>query len=367
MKTLLTLILAVVASAGFSQNTLLVDNTAGAPTGTHVYNDLQSAIDATVPGDIIHVKPSNISYGNAVITEANDSITLFGVGYNPDKEIFLLSMIDQLDIDGSGIRLSGLRITSILDIANNNLSNSISNISVDNCQIDRVDVANGTVETANNIVFRNCILGGGGAGCCSGIINMDADASNVVFNNCIIQTSVTGASPGIVNAQNGTLFTHCLFFSAGGSNHPAFQALTSATVANCTFFGVSPSILSTPNTNNTFTNNLTVNGADTVFTIATGSTSINNIGEDELSGGVFADPDVIFQQYWNKDWQVAFDPASSAQLEDTGNDGTDIGLTGGSIPYKETGTPLPYIKQFIVPSVIKQGNDLPVEISAIGN
>ncbi len=365
MKHLLTLILAVVASVGFSQNTLLVDNTAGAPGGAHVYNDLQTAINATTPGDIIHVKPSNINYGSVVITEANDSITIFGIGYNAEKEILLHSLVTQIDVDGSGIRISGLRITT-LDIADNTLNNDIANISIDNCQIDRINVANGSGETANNVIVRNCILGGSSTGCCTGTIYMDGDAANVVFNNCIIQTSVAGGSPGMISAQNGTLFSHCLFFSDGGANPLAFEILTSASVTNCTFYGISPSIRST-NNNNTFSNNLTFNGADTVFTIGAGSSAIDNVRETDLSGGVFEDTDVAFQQYWNKDWKVAFDPASSAQLDNTGNDGTDIGLTGGSIPYRETGTPLPYIKQFIVPSVIKQGNNLPVEISAVGN
>ena len=77
----------------------------------------ETAIDATVPGDIIHVKPSGTTYGNIVMTGANDSISIFGIGFNPDKEISLTSTIGYLYMSGNNVRISGLRFTSQLRIA----------------------------------------------------------------------------------------------------------------------------------------------------------------------------------------------------------------------------------------------------------
>ena len=108
-----------------------------------------------------------------------------------------------------------------------------------------------------------------------------------------------------------------------------------------------------------------MNGADTVLTVGDNSIS-NNVYEAGLTGAVFNDANVVFQNSWNLTWDPTPDP-TSIEIINGGNDASDIGVSGGSIPYNVTGTPLPYIRQFIVPSVVRQGDNLPVEIRAVGN
>ena len=80
-KILTTSILTTLSFFLFSQNILVADNNPGAPSGSHVYSTLQAAIDASTAGDIIHVIPSATSYGTVEVTTANDSISIYGVGF----------------------------------------------------------------------------------------------------------------------------------------------------------------------------------------------------------------------------------------------------------------------------------------------
>ncbi|MBV6646320.1 MAG: hypothetical protein KI790_12770 [Cyclobacteriaceae bacterium] len=361
MKTIVTVfLLSFTILNTQAQNILLVDNTPGAPSGAHVYNDLQTAINAAVAGDILHVKPSNLTYGSVTITEANDSITLFGGGFNPDKEIFLRSTLSRLDIDGSNIRISGLTIEGILDIGDNTTSTDVANIQIDNSLIHYTRIAFGTGESVSDVVFRNCVISGIG----SRPIEMDGDAGNIVFTNSILVYNSVSTSFGGITATNGTLFNHCLFLRSGG-DVKAFQDINSSSISNCIFYGAAPSAEGT-NANNTFNNNLFVNGTDTTVTVGTGNSYSGNLTESNLAGATFADANIVFATAWDFSWNPAPDPTST-QIIGGGNDATDIGLTGGSIPYQITGTSLPYIRQFIVPSVIRQGDNLPVDIRAVGN
>ena len=187
------------------QQILLVDNTPTAPGGSHVFADLQTAVDAALAGDIIHVKPSNTSYGDITIT--NDSISIFGIGFNPDKEILLKSTVNRIDIEASNIRISGLVISFLIDVGNNSSDTSVGNIQIENCQItgtSGINVGLGSPETTSNVIIRNCI---------TNTMDIGINANATVVTNTIIYYS-TSTSAGALTANNGTLISHCLFYGA---------------------------------------------------------------------------------------------------------------------------------------------------------
>jgi len=356
MKKLLTLFFAFVFvyTTKAQQRILYVDNTPTAPTGTHVYTSLQAAINASQPNDIIHVKPSATSYGTITITNAYDSITIFGIGYNAEKEISQTSIIDGITLSGYNIKVSGLRITSTVFLANANAS---GNLSFENNIFDGT-VYVGWGHAVSNVLFRNNIF--------YGFIQTYAARTNTtVFNNCIFSYNTT-ATNGQVDAFNGTLFAHCLFFGVGGSNvRNTFQESQNSTISNCIFYGRSPKSSVVNGISNTSYNNCyAVDSYDNNFPEGNGN-SVNGT-LTEIGGNIFNDPTIILQQAWNRRWNPALDP-NSIELLEGGDNGTAVGLTGGTIPYKYTGAPLPYIKSFVVPSVIRRGDNLNVKAEATSN
>lgn len=342
MKNLLTTLLSLAGFCALSQNILLVDNTPTAPTGAHVYSTLQAAIDASGPGDIIHVKPSGTSYGNVAITAANDSISIFGIGLNADKEIAQRSELTYMYLSGKNIRISGLVFSSTVYVGYNATA---GNVTLDNCEFNS-SMYVGYNSVTSNVVVRNCLF--------NYYTYFTINANATVIANSIFSFNTTSQ---VQDCHNGTLISHCLFFG-NGTNHNAFSNMSNSTVSNSIFYGREPNIANT-NSSNTFNNCLAIHATDTVQNAGTVNGPVTS-----LTGNVFASTDIVLQTNWNRDW----DPALAAsELIGTGDDGTEIGVTGGTIPYSVTGTPLPYIKSFIVPTVIKQGEDLPVEINALGN
>ena len=64
----LLLMLCLFSSASlFSQTIYKVDSNPNAPSGDHVYADLQDCIDAASDGDIIQIIPNNDDYGSVTV------------------------------------------------------------------------------------------------------------------------------------------------------------------------------------------------------------------------------------------------------------------------------------------------------------
>lgn len=356
MKKLLTIFCAFVFvyTVNAQQRILYVDNTPTAPTGTHVYTNLQTAINASQPNDIIHVKPSATSYGSITITNANDSITIFGIGFNAEKEVSQISEIAGITLSGQNVKISGFRVTSTVFLASAAAS---GNLSFEN------NIFDGTIYVGysfaiSNVLFRNNIFYGF-------IQTYAARINTTVFNNCIFSYN-TGTTTGQIDAFNGTLFAHCLFFGAGGSNvRNTFAESQNSTISNSIFYGRSPkSSVVNGISNTTYNNCYAVDSYDNTFPEGNGN-SVNGI-ITSISGNIFSDPAIVVQQTWNRRWNPALDSAST-ELLNGGDNESAVGLTGGSIPYKYTGTPLPYIKSLVVPAVIRRGDNLNVKAEATSN
>jgi hypothetical protein len=354
MKTLLaTLFLGFVYLAS-AQNILLVDNTPSAPSGSHVYSNLQTAVDAASPGDIIHVKPSSTSYGNLTINTSSDSITIYGIGINPDKEIKLNSTIGTVYITGSNIKISGMLITGTVY---SSYSSSTANISMENNRFNN-SVYTSYSYTSSNVIYRNCIF----------YHNFYTDASlsnNTVVSNCVFAKVSPSTTSGQVYGENGTLFNHCLFIANGASGRWAFNDLNYCTVSNTIFYGINPSPENSYS-NATYNNCYSEQAADNNSFPTDAGNSVNGTIATQ-AGPIFTDANIVLTNGWTTSWDPTLDPTGASGLVAAGDDGTDVGLTGGTIPWSINGAPLPYIKSLVVPSVIKQGNDLDVTIKANGN
>lgn len=365
MKTLLSLLFTVfVISSLSAQNVWIADNRPTAPTGTHIFADVASAIAAASSGDIIHITPSQFSYGNWTIDK--DDLTIFGIGYNPDKEQPAVVSNGSITIAEGvfGIRLSGLNASQIN--LGTSSSGSIGNIFIENGEIDFItgNIFN-QVTNLSNIIIRNCVIGRDYTGN-DHVIDLEGSYANstavVIANNVIMGSStVSTGGYGSVSATDAIIKNN--LFLGNDTNDFAFNLITTSTISNNIFFGRTPnSDAVTGNlTNSTFNNNITFGNTNDLVPIGSnGNTGAGNLESTDplLSGVTLQD-----------DWDFSFDPSPDAGSPALlgGNDGGDIGLTGGTIPYSVTGTPLPIIKVLRVPEIIKEGNNLDATIEAEGN
>lgn len=247
MKTSLLTFLSIfaVGMTAFAQTTWLVDNTPNKPAGDHVLSSVQAAHDSAAAGDIIHVKPSETSYGNLTISK---SVKIFGIGFNPNKEIPIRSKIGTVYINGNDVRLSGLLIDYIhLAYATNA---NISNILVDNCEVMYTIIASCcTGKSTDNLFIRNNIFRAN----TSYTFSLDGHpVTNSIITNNILE-GYTTTSGNIIGT--GLLIKNNLFLSAGNSAFEAFETIRNSTISNNIFYGISPDADYTTESN-VFNNNL---------------------------------------------------------------------------------------------------------------
>lgn len=364
MKSLLTICcVALLAFQATAQNVWIADNRPTAPTGAHIFADVASAITAASPGDIIHIIPSQTFYPDFTITK--DSLTFFGIGFNPDKDQPNKSWVANLVIATGvfGTRISGLNVNDDLTLGNGD--GAIGNIFIENGDIDRIvtTTIGSPGKVVSNLVIRNCIIGMRETSAIPvlDLTNETNPTSVVITNNVIMGTSsATTGGAGSLNVADAIIKNN-LFYGNNSADF-AFNGVTTSTITNNIFFGRAPvtdALTGTVN-NSTYTNNISFNTPNDVFPIG----SNGNTG----SGNLQATDPMFIGVALADDWDFANDPSLSGGAGvNGGNDGTDIGLTGGTIPFSITGTPLPTIKVLRLPEIIKQGDNVDATIEAEGN
>lgn len=368
MKNLLCLALVLICFSAFSQNILIADNNAGAPSGAHVFSSLQDAINASTAGDIIHVIPSPTSYGTATI-DANDSISVYGIGFRPDKDGPALSTVGTINVYGSNVKLSGLRITSSIQIGTT--SRTVNNLAIENCNVNNIQATTTTSFTGSNILIRNCYINPTGYTTGNSEIYLSDRVSNSVITNCILggYTGTSTAYGGDIRAYNGTVIKNNLFIGDGEALRPAFYALENCSVTNNIFFGRLPTAYSSL-LNVTFNNNVAVGAIDPAGNAlppqtTNGVTGNNNYTDITDPATLFENPEIVVGDVWDMNWEPTLTPEMATEL--IGTDGTVIGPAGSTLPWNPSGVPLPLIQSVITSEVIKQGDDLNITIKARGN
>ncbi|NQZ75514.1 MAG: hypothetical protein HRT61_05295 [Ekhidna sp.] len=352
----------------YSQAVWIADNRPNSPSGDHIFPSVGEAIAAASPGDIIHITPSQFSYGNWTINK--DSLTIFGIGYNPDKEQPAISNNGTVTIalETFGIRISGLRIDQLT--LGSSSSGSIGNVFIENSRINSIE-ANVccSVTSLSNIIIRNCILGRDfvGADYIVDIRNTYVSSTSVVIANNIITNSSTTSSGGYgaVNVSDAIIKNN-LFIGNDSGNDFAFNNVSTSTISNNIFYGTRPITDGITGSvfNSTFSNN-----------VSFGNNSTSNSFPIGISGNTgdstFVDTDPLFVNVplGNENWDFGFDPSlqGGSPAIGAGNDGGDIGVTGGTIPYSRTGSPLPVIKVLRLPEIIQEGTNTNATIEAQGN
>ncbi|MEP1306659.1 MAG: hypothetical protein ABJK11_11665 [Balneola sp.] len=334
-NSLLFLSFLFLTATAFAQNTLIVDNTGSAPTGDHVYTNLQTAIDAAQEGDIIHVMPSPISYGNIDIVDKNN-LSMIGVGINPQllgTVSVEMSFLGQITLNNtSKIKLAGLS-AGILRM----LGNPSTELIVHNTRITGF-----SIDALTNSVFQNSFI--------NTSVNsvVGPSSSGIQFVNCII----TGVFSSIHNSN----FTNNIIYH---QNNVFSNNILNSVFRNNIIIGYEQFTTDPANSGNSV---YEYNFSELSLPISGTNAGNNNIST--LTGELFTDGNIEFGVIWNRIWSPEL---GDNNLINAGNDGTNIGPTGGAVPYTLDATPLPYIQELIAPLTIKKGTNTEVTIKAKGN
>jgi hypothetical protein len=355
----LVIIMVVTCIAAKSQTIRIANNNPGATTGVNVYTGttaLQSAINASVSGDIIHVVPGSVVHPN--VTIADKSLTILGIGLDPKKHIGQRSLATDFTFNGagsSGSRLSGMHFKRLLLANVASPVHTVSNILCENNEFEIVIGPGFTSNAIANIVVRNCVILGGNNTSEPQAFEIYTNSGFIITNNIIKGYC---CSAGLISGDGLTIQNNIFYYGGTGG---VFQSIQNCLVQNNIFLRTS-GVLTASSTGNTFINNLSFGSTDNTFT--------NGVNGNTATGSqVNVDPMVTNLPSNQLDWIYTQDitllPGSPAI--NAGQDGTNLGPTGGSIPWDPEGTFLPLIEAINMPAVVTQGTNLEVNIKAKGN
>lgn len=324
-----------------AQTIRVVNNNPGAPTGANVYATVPAAIAAASSGDVLHIVPSPLNYGDFTIDK---SLKIYGIGFNPDKDLRQLSHVGFILISGdlNGIAIEGLSIRQISFQTGN-----ISNTTIKNNRVASIVEAGRVAFHLQNLLVQNNVI--------NTEISLPVDMRSngvVVTNNIFPVRSILSGGNGIIVSQN-------LFMGEGDL---AFHTLNDAVVNNNIFYGKAPR----GNTinNSSFQHNLVFGNVSNDFFVGplyTNTASGNVIGVDPQFVGL-----TITQGAGEWDFNYDATLASGSPAIGAGTNGADIGILGGATPFDLTGVPLPLLQTLTIPAVIGSDQDLNVTIRARG-
>lgn len=325
-KLFLSLVAAIVAAtATYAQNTLVATLTHGENVtmyyGTYALRD---AHNAAVSGDII-----NLSGGGFQAGEITKAVSLRGVGINATVPT---SIINQLIInipstDANRFSMEGIRCNYGIT-----MKGSFENPQFLRCWITRIETPEGSA--VKNVLLANCRVTEGYMGIrgtttmqfinsfVSGFYNYgSADAS---FINCVITPYNINGSSWLSKCQ----FINCIFYSSSSTG-----SMPSSSVA---------------------TNCIAINDNDRMSRFFNNSQVNANCG--------FAVYSQIFKNFTGdySDSQT-FELTDEAKTTYLGNDGTEVGMYGGVMPYTDIPS-YPQITKMNVANKTTADGKLSVEI-----
>jgi len=319
------------------------------------YTSLQAAIDASSAegGDTILVAGSPTTYGDIAV---NKQLVIFGAGYNnPYGYNTIVTDIrfqtQTPDIGASGSRISGLYSTAYVYFQGNYTGGGkMENVVIERCRLHHIDFSNSNV-TYTNDTIRNCLIQDGTVHFYHGAYN------NVIFHNNIFDSQVLYQYSGMdltsVYMKNNVMLDESSYFFNSGS-----YQIKNLVVQNNIFYDAEPQGCY----GCTFENNITYL-----------NTNDDPIGDDNTGSGNLIGTDPKFNDYPSLgggfDYQYDFtlqDPGSPGL--NAGTDGSDIGMTGGLMPYVPGANPgIPQVTEISFPenaSSVKVGGTLNVTFKA---
>ena len=322
-KVLLSLVVMMVATTSFAQNTVVASlSHEGETTMYYGVGALQKAVAAAVSGDII-----SLSNGTFNATNITKAITLRGVGIDNDNPTYIEGGFNiNVSEEGSNrFTMEGIRCKSEVK-----LGGKFSSPYFVKCQFWRINGI-GNTDAIENVMVVNCkvteFFRQGGSTTVSLVNSYIAEPgvyenAHFMATNCILSKY----NPGD-NMQN-TIFKNCIYWTTNPWN---YKLPISSKAYNC---------LSIPY--DIFTN----------LTDSPNNTSMGSLPE------VFTDFNWKEGDSWSDDWTFTLTEAAKAVK---GTDGNEVGLYGGPQPFNLT-LSYPLISKMEVDEQTDDKGQLKVEI-----
>jgi hypothetical protein len=353
----------------YAQTTIYTaNNNPGAVTGPNIFTGTTAFADAysaATAGDIIYVIPSATNYGKMTLDKSG--ISIFGIGFYPDKTPTLLTHFTELDITNgaSDSRISGITFSlggnslnqvRTIDFIN---TNEVTNIIIDKCRFQSLG-STGAGNVANLVIQNNIIDRSSNHQ--FNVIQTNSTWSNVrIAHNIIYGDDDANGSQGFIDDLIGGLIEHNLFVGENTSSaQNAFHDVHLTTIRNNIFYRVQPRF-SGGFSNNQFSHNISFGAASSSFQGGNGNTFDTN--QTNVDPAIIA---ISMGFSYNFSNNPNVDQLTSPAVG-TAEDGTEVGLFGGAAPFDTTGTPFPIVQSITVAPNISQGSIMNVRIKAKGN
>lgn len=329
MKKLFLSLVAVImaATASYAQNTLVATLSHGEDItmfyGTYA---LQNAMNAAQSGDVI-----NLSGGTFQATNITKAVTLRGTGINAAIPTNVLNSltINIPSTDPNRFSMEGIRCSGGIQL-NGNFENpyflkcwfttvygsgDFKNALFVNCRI--TDYNESAFYGSSTTQFVNCYVTS---------IKHRNSAASASFINCVIRP-YEGWDPRLLSSCQ---FVNCIFYNNSSSSATSLPSTSIAT--NCIAI----------NDNNLMSN------------------LFNNSQPNPNCG--FALYSEVFKNFTGAlTWGQTFELTDEAKTTYLGNDGTEVGMYGGVMPYTDV-PPYPQIKKMNVANKATADGKLSVEI-----
>ena len=309
------------------------------------YITLAAAQTAASNGDTLYIAGSPYNYNNFTVSKR---LTLIGTGHKPQNQNPAVSKLDNIDFANDTTNVNGTRIVG-LDVNYINLSaTDIRRIEITRCKIRAyINFPDG----ARNILLESNYFASSTDNLYAYYIPAIYDfvIRNNVFNGIMTDMYGNNGIGNIYFQNNLFLYPGNVFVAYSTSNR-------TLTFFNNIFYGASPagSISSS-----LFENNISYGGSTTAFSTSSSNTSINNQAN--------VDPLFVSAATGSYSYTNDYSLSSSSPAIAAGNDGLDIGLTGGNGYFQKYGIPgIPQIRSFSITSptnaTVAPGGSLQVQV-----
>lgn len=316
-KTLLYLTLFL--SAGNLHATIrTVNNNGGAQ-----YTTINNAVLAAASGDTIYICGSTSQYIAPTTAKAN--LTFIGTGFNVQKQNPLKSTIASQFLLGNNNILIGLELIGQVQYYSGN-----TGLTFRRCYIlgpMYPTVVNGY---CNNMVIDQCIM-------VSGPFSTNQFGTLIITNSLFFTVNSNAFSSGILYMANVNI-NNCTFVNSTTTPSillfPYTTPITNGiNISNCIFWRVNPNLVTSVSYFNNYSSNA----------------NLNNYGTGNITSSTW--PFIQSQASVNTTWSYNynFGILTSSLAHNAGNDGTDLGIYGGTTPYLVTGEPpIPQIDSMLI-------------------
>lgn len=318
---LLSVFISLFALQLTAQNPITTLVHAGTSTPYYGQNSLVDAYTAAVNGDYIYLSPGYFTAPTAIAK----GVKIIGSGHFPDSAnvVKRTTIMSGLTINGGAdsLRLEGLYINGDINYA---AASSINYVKIQRCRVGNVNFnSSSTSASKNNCSFEECYI--------YGAIDFCKYGTNLLISHSILQSRAFNIESyfemSIVNINgaaqiDGNIFIHnsgaCVTFgNVKGS------LIKNNIILNSSNYG----IIKGENNSNKFNNNLFIRS-----TIDFG----NNSYSGNYSG--ISQSNIFLNQTGNT-IDYTHDYHLKSPTTYIGTDGTQVGLYGGTTPFKDKGAP----------------------------